>query len=145
MSLEPIGRSDGEPLRHAPGLGEDWLRVALANMGIVSAHCRILVTALKGGVSSDIYRVDLPSGVTVCVKRALPKLKVIANWLAPVSRNRWEAEWMRVAGPITPSAVPRVVGEDRDAGCFAMEYFPPERYPTWKALLAAGTIAMGDA
>jgi len=26
-----------------------------------------------------------------------------------------------------------------------MEYFPPDRYPTWKALLAAGTIATGDA
>ena len=145
MSLDPIGRSEGEPLGHAPGLGEEWLRVALTNMGIVGAHCRILVTALKGGVSSDIYRVDLPSGVTVCVKRALPKLKVLANWVAPVSRNRWEAEWMRVAGAITPSAAPRVVGEDRDAGCFAMEYFPPDRYPTWKALLAAGTITTGEA
>ena len=145
MSLGPISRLEGEPLGQAPGPGEEWLRAALTNMKLVGAHCRILVTALKGGVSSDIYRVDLPSGVTVCVKRALPKLKVTANWLAPVSRNRWEAEWMRVAGAITPSAAPRVLGEDRDAGCFAMEYFPPDRYPTWKALLAAGTITTGEA
>ena len=140
-----MSRSEGEPLGRAPGPGEAWLCVALASMGIVRAHCRILITALRGGVSSDIYRVDLPSGVTVCVKRALPKLKVTANWLAPISRNRWEAEWMRVAGGITPSAAPRVLGEDRDAGCFAMEYFPPGRYPTWKALLAAGTIITGEA
>jgi aminoglycoside phosphotransferase (APT) family kinase protein len=133
------------PLGQALGPGEEWLLAALVKMGLVGAHCRISVTALTGGVSSDIYRVDLPSGVTVCVKRALPKLKVTADWLAPISRNRWEAEWMRVAGVIMPSAVPRVLGEDRDAGCFAMEYFPPDRYPTWKALLAAGTIATEDA
>jgi aminoglycoside phosphotransferase (APT) family kinase protein len=141
-SISPL---EAIPLGQAPGPGEEWLRVALANMGLVGAHCRILVTALKGGVSSDIYRVDLPSGVTVCVKRALPKLKVTADWLAPISRNRWEAEWMRVAAAITPSAVPQILGEDRDAGCFAMEYFPPDRYPTWKALLAAGTITTAEA
>ena len=132
LELGPPGRAV-EP-------GEIWLHGALAKMGIVSAHSKMAVTALAGGVSSDIYRVDLPSGVTVCVKRALPKLKVAAQWRAPVSRNRWEAEWMRVAGEITPSAVPRLLGEDRDTGCFAMEFFPPERYPTWKALLSAGTI-----
>jgi aminoglycoside phosphotransferase (APT) family kinase protein len=114
-------------------------------MKIVSAHSIFTSAALTGGVSSDIYRVDLPGGVTVCVKRALPKLKVAADWRAPVSRNRWEAEWMRVAGAIVPAAVPRVLGEDRDAGCFAMEYFPTDRFPTWKALLSAGDINISDA
>jgi 5-methylthioribose kinase len=134
-----------EPPEQVLEPGQEWLHAALAKMGLVSTHLQICITALTGGVSSDIYRADLPSGVTVCVKRALPKLKVAADWLAPVSRNRWEAEWLRVAGAIAPTAVPRVLGEDRDAGCFAMEYFPPDRYPTWKALLAAGTVATGDA
>jgi aminoglycoside phosphotransferase (APT) family kinase protein len=129
----------------AVGSGKAWLHGSLAKMGLVSAHSEIVITALAGGVSSDIYRVDLPAGVTVCVKRALPKLKVAAEWRAPVSRNRWEAEWMRVAGEIAPSAVPRLLGEDRDTGCFVMEFFPPERYPTWKALLSAGTIDPADA
>src|SRR6202171_3208943 len=145
MSLRSMKTLGDGPSRRVLGPGEEWLRVALVKMGIVSAHCQIRVTALTGGVSSDIYRVDLPSGVTVCVKRALDQLKAAADWLAPVSRNRWEGEWLRVAGAITPSAVPRVLGEDRDAGCFAMEYFPPDRYPTWKALLAAGTITRGEA
>ena len=134
------------PSATRPEPGEEWLRDALAKMEIVSAHSRFLRSRRStGGVSSDIYRVDLPSGVTVCVKRALPKLKVTADWLAPISRNRWEAEWMRVAGAIVPSAVPRILGEDRDAGCFAMEYFPPDRYPTWKALLAAGIMSATEA
>ncbi len=124
---------------------DDWLRPALAAMDIVSAHSPFTATPLAGGVSSDIYRVDLPSGVTVCVKRALPKLKVAADWRAPVCRNRWEAEWMRVAGLVTPSAVPRVLGEDRATGCFAMEYFPPERFSNWKARLAEGDIDAGEA
>jgi len=134
-----------EPASRPAQPGPEWLRDALVNMDIVSAHTWIVVTALAGGVSSDIYRVELPTGVTVCVKRALAKLKVAADWRAPVSRNRWEAEWMRVAGEIAPSAVPRVLGEDHAAGCFAMEYFAPDRFSTWKSRLAAGSIAAGDA
>ncbi|HWG70061.1 MAG TPA: hypothetical protein VN692_11650, partial [Steroidobacteraceae bacterium] len=38
---------------------------------------------LTGGVSSDIWRIDLPNG-PVCVKRALGKLRVAADWRAPV-------------------------------------------------------------
>ena len=108
-------------------------------MGIVGAYQRIRWRPLAGGVSSDIYRVDLPSGV-ICVKRALPKLKVAADWRAPVERNHWEAEWMRVAGAITPAAVPRILGEDREVGCFAMAYLSLQRYPVWKALLRDGAI-----
>ena len=41
--------------------------------------------ALAGGVSSDIWLVDADRG-RMCVKRALPKLKVAADWRAPVER-----------------------------------------------------------
>jgi aminoglycoside phosphotransferase (APT) family kinase protein len=118
-------------------------------MSIVSAHQQIELMPLAGGVSSDIYRVDLPEG-PICVKRALPRLKVAADWRAPVERNRWEVEWMRIAGAIAPAAVPEILGEDRAAGCFAMAYLPPETYPVWKAQLQAGAIdpataaAVGD-
>ena len=49
---------------------------------------------LTGGVSSDIWRIDLPAG-PVCVKRALAKLRVAADWQAPIERNRYEARWMQ--------------------------------------------------
>ena len=123
---------------------------ALVNMSLVSAHQLPLLTPLAGGVSSDVYRADLPSGA-VCVKRALPKLKVAADWRAPIERNRWEVEWMRIAAGVVPAAVPRILGEDRDTGCFAMAFLPPDRYPVWKAQLQAGVIdrataaAAGDA
>ena len=122
---------------------EDELARALVRMKIVSADQPIRLTTLTGGVSSDIYRADLPSGV-VCVKRALARLKVAADWQVPVARNHWEVEWMRVAASIVPSAVPEILGEDREAGAFAMAFLPPERYPVWKGLLSdgAGTVAM---
>ena len=45
--------------------------------------------ALTGGVSSDIWKVEA-DGRTYCVKRALAKLKVKADWFAPVERNKFE-------------------------------------------------------
>ncbi|MFO1414776.1 MAG: aminoglycoside phosphotransferase family protein [Burkholderiales bacterium] len=110
----------------------------------MSANQPVRLVPLAGGVSSDIYRAELPSRV-VCVKRALARLKVAADWRVPVDRNRYEVEWMRVAGAIVPSAVPEVLGEDRAAGAFAMTWLPPERYPVWKALLAEGGGTVADA
>src|SRR5437870_12052712 len=104
----------------------------MVRMGLVSAHQHGQMEPLAGGVSSEIFRVELPSGV-ICVKRALPKLKVAAEWLAPVERNRWEVAWMRVAAAVVPTAVPAVLGDDAAAGCVAMPYLPPERYPEWKS------------
>jgi aminoglycoside phosphotransferase (APT) family kinase protein len=92
---------------------------------------------LTGGVSSDIWRIDLPSG-PICVKRALAKLKVAADWQAPVERNRYEARWMRHAAAAVPDAVPRLMGQDEDSGALAMAYLPPADHPIWKDRLHAG-------
>lgn len=96
-------------------------------------------TPLKGGVSSDIWRVDLP-GRTICVKRALPKLRVGSDWYAPVSRNRYEWEWLLVAAKIAPRSVPRPLAHDPELGLFAMEFLPEERYALWKRQLLAGQV-----
>ncbi len=90
---------------------------------------------LSGGVSSDIWRVDLARG-PVCVKRALPRLRVAQLWEAPVERNRFEYEWLRAAGAAAPAAVPRVLAQSE--GAFVMEYLEPARYPVWKTLLRDG-------
>jgi 5-methylthioribose kinase len=113
-------------------------------MKLVSAHIQPRFSPLAGGVSSDIFRADLPSGV-ICVKRALPKLKVAADWHAPIERNRWEVEWLRVAGSIVPGAVPQILGEDPEAGAFAMAWLDPAAYPVWKSLLADGGATAGTA
>jgi aminoglycoside phosphotransferase (APT) family kinase protein len=91
--------------------------------------------ALAGGVSSDIWRVELARG-PVCVKRALPRLRVAQLWEAPVSRNRYESEWLRFAAAAVAGAAPRVLAQED--GVLVMEYLEPRRYPVWKALLREG-------
>jgi aminoglycoside phosphotransferase (APT) family kinase protein len=94
---------------------------------------------LPGGVSSDIRLVEY-DGHRFCVKQALPKLKVQADWRAPVERNHSEAEWLRVAAGIVPNAVPRVLYEDQRHGWFVMEYLSANDHPVWKTLLHDGVI-----
>ena len=108
-------------------------------MGLIDAGEKPPIRPLTGGVSSDIVRADLKAG-PVCIKRALAKLKVEADWQAPVERNRWEVEWMRTAGAIVPDAVPRILGEDRAHGMFAMAYLDERQHPVWKAQLRDGAI-----
>jgi aminoglycoside phosphotransferase (APT) family kinase protein len=93
--------------------------------------------ALTGGVSSDIWLVELP-GRAVCVKRALARLKVAADWQAPVERSRYEARWMRRANAAVPGAAPTLLGEDAESGTLAMDYLPPQTYPLWKQRLYLG-------
>jgi aminoglycoside phosphotransferase (APT) family kinase protein len=90
---------------------------------------------LTGGVSSDIWRIDLASG-PACVKRALSRLRVSAEWHAPVERNRYELEWMRCAAGIVPDAVPEILGADEQLGMFVMRYLDPVDYPLWKQQLS---------
>lgn len=100
--------------------------------------------ALPGGVSSDIWRVSLRSG-PVCVKRALPRLRVAQVWEAPVERNRFEWRWMQVAARIVPGSAPRVLAQDEAGGLFAMEFLDSERHPLWKNELRAGRADAGFA
>jgi len=113
------------------------LVAALHRLGLVGVGQRPRLTALPGGVSSDIWRVDLPGGA-ICVKRALPKLKVAADWRAPVERNAYEVAWMETAGRLVPGSAPRIVGHDSRAGLFAMEFLDPSRHRLWKAELKEG-------
>lgn len=112
---------------------------ALNRMDLIAAGERPPLTALAGGVSSDIHRVELAAG-PVCVKRALARLKVAADWQAPVERNRWEVAWLRAAQSIVPGFAPRILGEDVESATFAMEYLAPDTHPVWKAQLRDGVI-----
>ncbi len=112
----------------------------LRNMGLLEPDAQAEGAPLAGGVSSDIWRVSLPDGQTVCVKRALERLRVAADWRAPIVRNRYEARWLARAREAAPHAVPALLGQDEATGTLAMEWLPPERYPVWKEKLRAGEI-----
>jgi aminoglycoside phosphotransferase (APT) family kinase protein len=128
-----------KPAVHPTGLDESLERIGLVRRGENRS-----IVPLAGGVSSDIVRV-IAGDRSFCIKRALPRLKVAADWRAPIERNHSEAEWMRVAGAIAPDAVPRLLGEDEEAGLLAMEWLPPEMYPVWKEQLRDGVIELATA
>ncbi|HEY1781894.1 MAG TPA: aminoglycoside phosphotransferase family protein [Roseiarcus sp.] len=111
----------------------------LRRMRLVKAGEPVRLTPLTGGVSSDISLVE-SGGRRFCVKRALPRLKVAALWEAPVGRNAAEAAYMRAVARWLPHAAPRVLGEDPEAGWFAMDYLAPEQHRLWKAELLAGIV-----
>lgn len=106
-------------------------------MRLLAAHGTTRGERLTGGVSSDIWRIDLRDG-PICIKRALAKLRVAADWQAPVERNRYEARWMQRANAAVPGAAPDLLGIDDEAGALAMQFLPPERYALWKTQLRDG-------
>lgn len=110
---------------------------ALRRMGLLAPDATAGGTPLTGGVSSDIWRIDLPGG-TVCIKRALAKLRVAADWQAPVTRNQYEARWMQRANEAVPGAAPDLLGQDAASGALAMQFLDPEDHPLWKAQLRDG-------
>lgn len=118
-------------------LDEAQIAAALVGMGIIGSQDRPHCRPLEGGVSSEIWLVEAP-GRRLCLKRALPQLKVAQLWEAPVARNRHEFSWFRVAGQICPEAAPRLIGQDSAHGLFVMEYLDPGIYPVWKHQLRDG-------
>ena len=105
--------------------------------GLVRPGETALWTPLAGGVSSDIWRLDAGER-TVCVKRALARLKTAAEWTAPVGRNLYEWRWFQTVGARFPGRVPKMIALDEARGCFAMEFLAAADHPLWKAQLLAG-------
>ncbi len=120
------------------------VHLVLCRAGLARPDERPPMAPLSGGVSSDIWKVELASG-PVCVKRALAKLKVEADWRAPLERSAFEAAFLEIAGRILPEATPRLLHYDRIAGALVMPYLDPARHRSWKAELAAGRADPGAA
>ena len=113
------------------------LRAFVEQAGLARSGDTATWTPLTGGVSSDIWRVELP-GRSICIKRALPRLNVAQEWHAPVERNAYEWAWFNFAAKHCPHNVPTPLATDAAQGIFAMSYLEPVRYPSWKRLLLDG-------
>ena len=111
----------------------DDIKAALREMGFGPV---LRMERLGGGVSCDVFAVDL-AGRRICVKRALPKLRVEADWRAPAERAEAEVEWIRLVAGIDAAWVPAILAQDVARHVFAMEFLP---YPVWKMELAEGRI-----
>lgn len=108
-------------------------------LGLGSASDIQDVVPLTGGVASDIAMVDLGAR-KLCVKFALPKLKVAEDWQAPVHRNRAEYAWLRVAAEIAPDGAVKMFGQSESQFGFAMEFLSGDDVTLWKAELLEGRI-----
>src|SRR6185503_20060660 len=94
---------------------------SLRELGIAAGDEPLTGRPLTGGVSSDIWRIDTARG-PVCAKRALPKLRVAADWRAPIERNRYEARWMQLAQEASPGCTATVLGQHPRLGVLVMSY-----------------------
>lgn len=109
----------------------------LRQLGLIPQSGDVEMMPLTGGVASDIWLVRYP-GRQFVVKRALEKLRVAADWRAPVSRNASEVAWLRRAASAVPTAVPQILAHSPELGFFAMDFLPSDRHPVWKRELKEG-------
>ena len=110
-------------------------------MRLIPAGANPVLTKLPGGVSSDIWHVQRPEG-PICVKRALPRLKVDAVWEVPTERNDFEWAWMKEVAQVEPLSIPPLIAQDSEAGCFAMGFLDSAVYPLWKEQLRRGSASV---
>ncbi|MGV0680714.1 aminoglycoside phosphotransferase family protein, partial [Mycolicibacterium fortuitum] len=116
----------------------------LIDHGLAAPNDRPIWTPLTGGVSSDLWRVDIGDR-SICVKGALPTLRVAGEWHAPTSRNTVEWNWLNFAAGVAAANVPRPLAHDPDRGLFAMTNLPAEDHPVWKAQLLSGVVDTASA
>lgn len=115
------------------------IRAFLERAGLVPPGSVPQFEPLAGGVSSDIWLVRTDSS-EFCVKRALGRLRVAAEWRADESRNLTEVRWLTQVGRLNADLVPRVLASDSSLAAFAMEFLPPDRHELWKSQLARGCV-----
>jgi fructosamine-3-kinase len=113
----------------------DPVRRAEALLGVSGAT----FTPMVAGVSSELWRIDA-GDKTYCMKRALPRLNVAEEWLAPVRRNAEEVRWLRFAATVAPRQVPAVVADDPEAGIAILSWFDTARWTNWKVQLMEGLV-----
>lgn len=109
----------------------------LKNLNLLKDDLGARFDVLTGGVSSDIWRVEADDRV-YCVKRALAKLKVAADWFAPVERNLYEVAWYQIANVVVTGSAPHILAHDESAMLCAMQYLQPETHKLWKNELQNG-------
>lgn len=116
----------------------------LLQLGLAQTSEVTSVQPLTGGVASDIARVDLDSR-SLCVKFALPKLKVAEDWHAPVHRNAAEYAWLECAATIAPECAVKLYGQVPALHGFAMEYVAGDDVYLWKSALLQHAPDHGEA
>ena len=115
---------------------ENQCAALLLELGLITAADDIHATALTGGVASDIAKVTV-GNKTYCVKFALHKLKVKADWFAPIQRNRAEYAWLKFASEVNPDGAVELFGQSDAMNGFVMTFINETDSYLWKDNLLA--------
>ena len=116
----------------------------LTELGLIAEQDAITATALTGGVASDIAHVQA-GGHDYCVKFALSKLRVKADWYAPVERNLAEYRWLEAYAQLDPEGAITLYGHSPSLNGFVMQYLSgPDTY-LFKSALFEGKGNKADA
>lgn len=119
-------------------------RELLHHLELISENENLIVAPLSGGVASDIAKVSTDKN-TYCIKFALAKLRVKADWFAPVERNYAEYCWLKTVADIAPKSSLKLYGHsDQDHG-FVMEFLSGEDTYLLKQRLFDGEGQANDA
>lgn len=127
-----------------PPVLEDRCRDLLAELGIINPGEKFDAIPLTGGVASDIAMIKI-GNKKLCVKFALPKLKVEADWFAPVHRNAAEYAWLETATEVAPDCAIELLGRSEALHGFAMEYLEGDDIYLWKTELLRQAQDRGEA
>ncbi|MFI5664176.1 phosphotransferase family protein [Streptomyces sp. NPDC051684] len=135
--------TDGIPPGTPPGAMLD----GLVRLGLVGAGETVTGRALTGGVSCEVWRIDLPDGSgPVCVKHPLERLRVPGEWRVSTARARWEARWLRLAAEVLPDgAACPVRGFDEPGPVLVLDWLDPHQHALWKQQLMQGDISVPTA
>ena len=108
----------------------------LRHAGLLDDGEQPVVVPLAGGVSGDTWRATTALGDFV-VKAALSRLRVAAEWHAPVERAETEARWFATVSEIVPEAVPRLVASVAARHALVTAFVDA---PVWKQDLIDGRV-----
>ncbi|MFF3490469.1 phosphotransferase family protein [Streptomyces sp. NPDC002795] len=130
--------TNGTPVDVPP----DTLLDALVRLGLVDAGEPVIGRPLTGGVSCDVWRIDLPdSRGTFCVKYPLERLRVAGEWRVSTERTHWEARWLRLAADVLPDgAACPVRGFDEAGQVLVLGWLDPGQHTLWKQQLMEGRV-----
>lgn len=93
----------------------------LLALNLLPPNTDIQVEPLTGGVASDIAKVTVGDNI-YCIKFALAKLRVAADWYAPVERNYAEYRWLKAINNIIPETSLQLYGHSAEEHGFAMDF-----------------------
>jgi 5-methylthioribose kinase len=120
-------------------LNVENVRDYLLEKGIAREGADVEVYEFPGGVSSTVIKVTLDNRKMV-IKQALHKLKVKAEWYAPLWRSHVEQDCIEYLSSILPhGSVPEIFFKDYENYLFVMSC-APDGAGTWKSNLLKGNV-----